>query len=69
MSFQAITLIPIRFYTALNGKPNFQSLQLTGIVEEEEEERIPQNVTKRDLPHSLSLSKEKCSITENVEKR
>lgn len=68
MSFQAITLIPIRFYTALNRKPNFQSLQLTGIVEEEEE-RIPQNVTKRSLPHSLSLSKEKCSITENVEKR
>lgn len=62
MSFQAITLIPIRFYTALNRKPNFQSLQLTGIVEEEEEQRIPQNV-------SFSLSKEKCSITENVEKR
>lgn len=57
MSFQAITLIPIRFYTALNRKPNFQSLQLTGIVEEEEEERIPQNVTKRSLLHSLSPKK------------
>lgn len=57
MSFQAITLIPIRFYTALNRKPNFQSLQLTGIVEEEEEERIPQNVTKRSLPHILSPKK------------
>lgn len=50
MSSQAITLIPIRFHTALNRKPNFQSLELRGIVEEEE------NTSKSNKKRSPCLS-------------